>query len=61
MCEIRKFDVRSHVTQELQEIVVWFKTSSMQNGDNSNSNYNNTNNNDNNNGNTDNKHKLITL
>ena len=62
----QKFDVRSHVTQELQEIVVWFNIPSCgfneydnnTNGDNSNGKYDH-NNNDNSNGNTDNKRKNI--
>ena len=63
---MQEFDVRSQLTEELQEIVVWFNIPPCRfneydnntNGDNSNSNYND-NNNDNNNGNTDNEYKNI--
>ena len=62
---MRKFDVRIHVTQKLQAIVVSYPPCGFNEynnntyGDNSNSNCNDSNNNDNSNGNTDNKYKNI--
>ena len=63
MCEMWKFDVRSHCWRELSELKYlpcgFNEYGNDANGDNSNSNHNDNNKNDNNNGYNDNKHNNI--